>query len=125
MKKSLIIITSILVCYACNTNTNKDGSKNEKDKTELEKKITVRATYINASNAYNNLFFDSLALEKYLADTKPGDSLVRRMRSFYNARNYQYAWFDPNGLTEQAKGFYNLYNYKTDKMVIFYSGKFS
>ena len=117
MKKSLIIITSILVCYACNTGTNKDGSKKEsnKEKTELEKKMTVRATYINASNAYNNLFFDSMALEKYLEEEKPGDSLIRRMRSFYNARNYSYAWFSPDGLTEQAKGFYNLYNYKTDK----------
>ena len=33
------------------------------------------------------------------------------MRSFYNTRNYQYAWFSSNGLTEQALGFWNLRNY--------------
>ncbi len=113
MKKILVIISSIFLCYACNTSDSK--SESSKEKSELEKKITARATYINASNAYNNLFFDSASLEKYLVDVQPGDSLIRRMRSFYNARNYQYAWFGPDGLTEQAKGFYNLYNYKTDK----------
>ncbi len=113
MKKYLIILSGIFLCYACNTTGKK--SESSKEKSELEKKITVRATYINSTNAYNNLFFDSSSLEKYLAEVKPGDSLVRRMRSFYNARNYQYAWFGPDGLTEQAKGFYNLYNYKTDK----------
>ena len=36
-----------------------------------------------------------------------------RMRSFYNARNYQYAWFAGDGLTEQARGFWNMHNYHT------------
>ena len=35
------------------------------------------------------------------------------MTSFYNARNYQFAWFTTNGLTEQARGFWNMHNYQT------------
>ena len=35
------------------------------------------------------------------------------MRSFYNTRNYQFAWFNQEGLTEQARGFWNLHDYVT------------
>jgi len=35
------------------------------------------------------------------------------MRSFYNTRNYQFAWFSSDGLTEQARGFWNSYDYVT------------
>ena len=35
------------------------------------------------------------------------------MRSFYNTRNFQFAWFTSNGLTEQARGFWNLHEYFT------------
>ena len=35
------------------------------------------------------------------------------MRSFYNARNFQFAWFSNDGLTEQARGFWNLHDYVT------------
>src|SRR5690606_9837336 len=101
MKNILSLIAILALMAAC------------KQKTELEKPITKRAYYINAENAYNNLFFDSLALEKYLLDKQPDDSITRRMRSFYNARNFQYAWFSPSGLTEQARGFWNLHSYHT------------
>jgi len=33
------------------------------------------------------------------------------MISFYNHRNYQYAWFASDGPTEQAMGFWNMYTY--------------
>src|SRR4030095_1207188 len=35
------------------------------------------------------------------------------MRSCYNTRNYQFAWFSGDGLTEQARGFWNLHDYVT------------
>ena len=35
------------------------------------------------------------------------------MRSFYNARNFQFAWFTSDGLTEQARAFWNMHNYET------------
>ncbi|MFL5786564.1 MAG: murein L,D-transpeptidase, partial [Flavisolibacter sp.] len=41
------------------------------------------------------------------------DTLTRRIRSFYNTRNYQYAWFTSGGLTEQAFAFWNLHDYVT------------
>jgi len=76
--------------------------------------ITPRNTAVNSSNAYNNLFLDSAAVEKYIAAQNPGDTIANAMRSFYNARNFEYAWFDEQGLTEQARGFRSLYHYSKD-----------
>lgn len=79
-----------------------------------EKKISKRDYSINASNAYNTIFFDSMLLVKFLADNNVDEELTRRMTSFYNVRNYQFAWFSTNGLTEQARGFWNMHNYQTN-----------
>ena len=39
--------------------------------------------------------------------------MARRIRSFYNTRNFQFAWFSSDGLTEQALAFWNLHDYVT------------
>ncbi len=111
--KKILLSTIIAVClFACKNQT--DDKKDVKiTKTELEKKITKRDLSITPDNAYNDIFLDSLAMEKFVIDTKQNDSIIRRMRSFYNARNYQYAWFASDGLTEQARGFWNLQSYYT------------
>ena len=116
MKKFLLSTIIALSLFSCKSSTDKTSESNEESKTaksELEKKVTKRDFSITAANAYNDIFLDSLAMEKFIVDTKQGDSITRRMRSFYNARNYQYAWFASDGLTEQARGFWNLQSYYT------------
>jgi murein L,D-transpeptidase YcbB/YkuD len=54
-----------------------------------------------------------MTIEQFLSEKKIPDSLANRMRSFYNTRNYQFAWFSGDGLTEQARGFWNLHDYVT------------
>jgi murein L,D-transpeptidase YcbB/YkuD len=105
-----LICTGLLFSMLISCNTKSDSSST---KTEKAKKITKRDLSITPANAYNNLFFDSMVLVKYMADNKLDDSITRRMTSFYNARNYQFAWFTNNGLTEQARGFWNIHNYQT------------
>ena len=51
--------------------------------------------------------------EKFIVEKKLPDSLIRRIRSFYNARNFQFAWFTSKGLTEQGLTFWNIHNYET------------
>ena len=110
MKKIILAIIITAFLFACKNKT--DHKKNSKNiKAELEKKITKRDFSITAANAYNDIFLDSLAMENFIVETKQNDSITRRMRSFYNARNYQYAWFASDGLTEQARGFWNLQSY--------------
>lgn len=83
----------------------------EKD-TVRAKKVTDRDYSITKANAYNDLFLDSLAMENYISKRQLSDKkIARRIRSFYNARNYQYAWFSSNGLTEQSRFFWNQYDY--------------
>jgi len=54
-----------------------------------------------------------MAMEKFIASKKIPDSISRRMRSFYNTRNYQFAWFSSDGLNEQTYAFWNLHDYVT------------
>jgi murein L,D-transpeptidase YcbB/YkuD len=95
---------------ACNS---QDSNSQTTDSTTSEsaKNVSSRDISITPANAYSNLFFDSMKMESYVTENKLPDSVARRMRSFYNTRNYQYAWFSSNGLTEQALGFWNLRNY--------------
>ena len=114
MKK---IVWPVLVCsvsfFACSD--NKSGSKEEqKEKTaQSVKNISRRDISINASNSYSDLFFDSTMMEKFIKEKKISDSIANRIRSFYNTRNYQYAWFSRDELTEQARAFWNLHDYVT------------
>ncbi len=71
---------------------------------------------ITKENAYNDIFLDSLAFEAFSEKNALEDSISENMRDFYNLRNYQFAWFDSNGLTEQALGFRSLYKFKTDSV---------
>lgn len=114
MKKILLLLVAVSSLFvACNENKGGKTTKTKKEKEKEEKKVSKRDMSITTANAYNDLFLDSLTMEKYLVDKKVPDGLSRRMRSFYNARNYQYAWFNSDGLTEQARGFWNLHEYYT------------
>jgi L,D-transpeptidase YcbB len=71
---------------------------------------------INHSNAYNDLFLDSLVFEKFIVANVSEDSISENMRDFYKVRNFEYAWFDSNGLNEQALGFRSVYKFSSDSV---------
>ena len=123
MKRLYPIILSMfsMLIFSCNQNntsnetgeTSSNASDSEKKAAtaELEKKVSKRNYNITAANAYNNIFLDSMEMESFIISTKLNDSITRRMRSFYNARNYQYAWLSDSSLNEQARSFWNLQSY--------------
>jgi murein L,D-transpeptidase YcbB/YkuD len=104
-----VVVFACSMVAACN---NDGGSQDGSGKTD-SKNVSSRDRSINPSNSYSDLFFDSTAMEKFITEKKLSDSIARRMRSFYNDRNYQWAWFSHDGLTEQARGFWNLHDYAT------------
>jgi L,D-transpeptidase YcbB len=108
MKKLLVFITATFLLLSCSNSTSQEA-RDEKER----KNVTKRDYSITPSNSYSSLFVDSAVVEKFIADEQLADSLARRVRSFYNARNYQFAWFSADGLTEQARGFWNLHQYVT------------
>ena len=107
-KLFLIAIICTAVLFACNNAPGNNGNGKKK-----EKNVTSRDYSITASNAYSTLFLDSSAVENFINEKKIPDSIARRIRSFYNSRNYQFAWFSGDGLTEQARSFWNLHNHYT------------
>ncbi|RYY39647.1 MAG: hypothetical protein EOO08_10115 [Chitinophagaceae bacterium] len=113
MKKLLLYLAfGTTMLAACNAQTGGDADDNSPEgRAVTDKKISKRDAGITRTNAYNDLFLDSTALVNYIATNKVPDSIARRLTSFYNARNYQYAWFASDGLTEQARGFWNLLDY--------------
>jgi L,D-transpeptidase YcbB len=112
MKNIFLYVTLVCSLFAACQN---GASHNDTDENtaEAKKNVSKRDYSINKSNSYSNLFLDSMAMEKFIASKKLSDSIARRMRSFYNTRNYQFAWFSSTGLNEQTFAFWNLHDYVT------------
>jgi L,D-transpeptidase YcbB len=115
MKKIILatVLFSICILGCTNSQPNDKTEDTQQTKSEKKKKVSARDRSINASNSYSNLFLDSSTVEDFISRKNLDDSITRRIRSFYNARNYQFAWFSSDGLTEQALGFWNLHNHYT------------
>ena len=110
MKKILFALSICTYLLSC---SELGESENDKETTKEVKNISKRDVSITASNSYSNLFLDTSALQNFITQNKIADSIASRLESFYNTRNYQFAWFSSNGLTEQARGFWNLHDYVT------------
>jgi murein L,D-transpeptidase YcbB/YkuD len=104
----LIAVAAFLVT-ACDNGPRQGG-----DTAKGNSDLLPRDLSITRANAYSDLFLDSLTMESFIAEQKLNDTASTGMRNFYNARNYQYAWFASDGLTEQALAFRNLYDYTKD-----------
>lgn len=87
--------------FSCNP-----GGKDKRPVAAIEQ----RDTTITTENSFSGLFFDSTSLEKYIERYKINDTVANSIRSFYNSRNYQYAWFSNDGPAEQVYNFLNLQN---------------
>ncbi len=126
--KAIVICFSALLLNSCNNQSEKKKpTKNQEigavnmdqklDSAAQSLSITKRDLSVTTSNAFNDIFLDSLAMEKYISSNGLADKLIGlRIRSFYNARNYQYAWFSSNGPTESVRFFWNQYNYAVNHL---------
>ncbi len=94
----LFFLISMIIFYSCNS---PDGIKAQ---------TVARDISIDTATSYSQIFFDSLQMEDFISRQQFHDSLKKRMRNFYNARNYQFAWFFKEGMADYASSFYDLYN---------------
>ncbi len=69
-----------------------------------------RDTSITPAVSYSTLFLDSMFMEKFIAKQGYKDSLAARLRTFYDQRNYEYAWFFKDGMADHTTSFYEIYN---------------
>ncbi|MFT4094346.1 MAG: L,D-transpeptidase family protein [Niabella sp.] len=119
-RKSLVLISIIisLLAYSCRFLEKKEETQKI---IKEEKPVTRVDVTIDTSNSFNSLFIDSSLAHSILEQNKPGDTLTNRIKSFYNSRNYQYAWFSKEGIPEHTISFWNLLknylNYSRDSSV--------
>ena len=113
--KYLFIISSILLSrlMACENLGGTLGSTSS-DSAKAELNAPLRDVSITSANSYSDLFLDSTALDNYIKGQGLNDSMARELKNFYNVRNYQFAWFNSEGLTEEGRGFWSLYDYAND-----------
>ena len=109
LQLKLLITLSAIVIGSCQN--NRSDEKKDTETNEWERNVSKRNKSITPENSYSALFLDSADVETFIIRKKLADSISRRVRSFYNTRNFQFAWFDTDGLTEQARSFWNLHEY--------------
>ncbi|MGC4100640.1 L,D-transpeptidase family protein [Ferruginibacter sp.] len=101
MKQIFIAAIATTLLFAACTSSN-----NKKDLPP----VAPRDTTVTPAVAYSDIFLDSATMEKFIAQEGYRDSLANRLRSFYNSRNYQYAWFFKEGAADCAATFHDMYN---------------
>jgi L,D-transpeptidase YcbB len=114
MKKLCYLLAAVMLFAACADGSGPDAEGDNSPSGEGKSKNVSKRDYsITKENSYSDLFFDSTAMEAYIAQHQVPDSIGNRMRSFYNARNYQFAWFNSTGFTEDAFAFWNVFDHYT------------
>lgn len=103
-------IVVILALASCNNNSN-TIQKSEKAVMPV---VKVKDVTITETNSYSDLFLDTAAVTNFISRENAAANVADDIRSFYNLRNFQFAWFASDGLTEQAKSFWNLASFKKD-----------
>jgi murein L,D-transpeptidase YcbB/YkuD len=110
--KNLFYFPAIILFIACNTWQSDESSSSDDDSSTIvrgrDTVYLVRNTHITPANSYNDLFLDSAAVEQFIQQKSISGEDAKKMRSFYNYRNGQFAWFNTSGFSEQARGFWNL-----------------
>ncbi len=98
MRNQLVCYLGFLIflSFACNSGT--------------AKKKAIRDNSITVTTSYNPLFLDSVLLVQFISANSWVKEFENQMIDFYTGRNFEYAWFDSTGLSEQAHHFYNLQN---------------
>lgn len=94
-KHALLLLTFCAVLYACHNKAHKD---------------VVQDTSITDETSFNNKFLDSAHLDAFLSKYDTLKNYRSQYFDFYKQRNYEYAWFDSAGITDQVHNFINLLN---------------
>jgi murein L,D-transpeptidase YcbB/YkuD len=97
MKNVFLFLSLCIAACACKT------------KKQLPE-IAVRDTTITVENSFTELFIDTTEFGRFISRNPMEDSLSNKMQSFYNHRNYQFAWFFPDGIAEFVPTFLSLQN---------------
>jgi murein L,D-transpeptidase YcbB/YkuD len=94
----LFITASLAACNAAETKST--------DKEETPAKSFT----VTEQTAVTELFLDSATVEQFITQHAIEGERATKLRKFYSGRSYQFAWFNADGITQQATAFWNLHN---------------
>ena len=103
MKQASLILFILLLTIGCSSDTNPNPH------------VPPSGTPVSAAR-YTTLTIDTTALSRFIKNEIRDPNDARRIRAFYANRNYQFAWFDEQGLTEQGEAFWNLHQMLSGKL---------
>lgn len=106
MKQISLVVSIIYFCLGCSSVTNPNPHVPP---------VPPADTSITATR-YTSLTIDTPTLSRFIRNEVRDAGDARRIRAFYAGRNYQYAWFDEQGLTEQGAAFWNIHQMLAAKL---------
>jgi murein L,D-transpeptidase YcbB/YkuD len=96
MKNSLKIVVIAFLIISCKKEINND------------------ATTVKTQN-YTDLMLDESTINTYFKNNPESENITTQVNLFYKNRDFQYAWFNKNGMMQAVPHFQNLVqNYSTD-----------
>ncbi len=106
--KNYFYLFLALICVLAGCNGKSDGKtpvtvKDSPDMNRQARDISLPGGF----SSQTSLTFDSTAILAFLKKWPGFKSYENRIRKFYSARKYAYAWYDQDGLIEQAGNLYN------------------
>ncbi|MFN9711316.1 MAG: hypothetical protein ACK55K_07925, partial [Bacteroidota bacterium] len=96
-----VFLLMAIIQFGCNTNGN--------DKKVHESKDTIPPPDISLPGGFSDqrtLVFDSNFIHEFVHHYSKWQPYEKEIHRFYQKRNYAYAWYDQQGMIEQA---WNLY----------------
>ena len=89
----IVVLTAGLAFFAsCQSET----------KTEIKKAVAEQPAFEGRFNYASGIKFDSSSIQKFLNDKPLFKEFRKDFLSFYGGNNYNYVWYDQNGLIETS-----------------------
>ena len=104
IKPILLLFAILLIVGYCCTTANKKKPAIINDTLAIQNlDITIPGSF----STQTVLHFDSLLIDSFLFKYKDFETVKSELKYFYSGRKFALAWFDNNGITEQAEHLYN------------------
>src|SRR6185437_16425006 len=99
MKQVSLIVTILFFLVGCSSVTHPNPHVS----------TTPYSDTSNPAARYTSLTIDTTTLSRFIKNEVHDPNDARRIRAVYAGRNFQFAWFDEQGLTEQGEAYWNLH----------------
>ncbi|HUP12879.1 MAG TPA: hypothetical protein VM187_11715, partial [Niastella sp.] len=95
----------VLCIWGCKESNNRSNPNRTKDSIHKEMQDAARDLAGNFSDQ-NSMRFSSSRIDAFFTKYDSLRSFQTDLNTFYTTRNYAFAWYSENGLTEQASNLY-------------------